>query len=104
MERKAFNINEGKGFSIVFPNGITLSTQFGPGNYCNNHNLDIRNIKIPRFTTCDNCEIAVWKEGGDWITKEMWKDVKDMDLNNDVAGHVSIETWMSCVTWCINHK
>jgi len=38
---KKFRITHNKGFHITFPNGLTLSTQFGGGNYCENHMGDI---------------------------------------------------------------
>lgn len=31
-----FKITERKGFHITFPNGWTVSVQFGPGSYCEN--------------------------------------------------------------------
>jgi hypothetical protein len=36
-----FNITQGKGFSIKFANGISISVQFGPGNYCDNYDMRI---------------------------------------------------------------
>jgi hypothetical protein len=30
-------ITAGKGFQITFANGYTVSVQWGPGNYCDNH-------------------------------------------------------------------
>ena len=36
-----FRINDNKGFSISFPNGYTVSVQFGPGNYSSNYNLSM---------------------------------------------------------------
>jgi len=33
-ENVAFRITSGKGFQLTFPNGYTVSVQFGPGNYC----------------------------------------------------------------------
>lgn len=32
-----FIITGGKGFRITFENGWAVSVQFGPGNYCENH-------------------------------------------------------------------
>lgn len=29
-----FRITSGKGFHVTFPNGYTVSVQWGPGNYC----------------------------------------------------------------------
>ena len=31
----SMRITEGKGFQMDLPNGVTVSVQFGPGNYCN---------------------------------------------------------------------
>ena len=33
MSDKAMRITEGKGFHLDLPNGVTVSVQFGPGNY-----------------------------------------------------------------------
>ena len=33
MRDKAMRITEGKGFQLDLPNGVTVSVQFGPGNY-----------------------------------------------------------------------
>jgi hypothetical protein len=44
-ERKAFTITGGKGFSMRFPNGYTISVQWGPGNYSENHNVNCNYAK-----------------------------------------------------------
>jgi hypothetical protein len=36
-----FKITDGKGFHITFENGYTISVQFGPGNYCDNYDMEI---------------------------------------------------------------
>jgi len=41
MNTEGFCITRGKGFQITFPNGYTVSVQFGPANYCDNHDLII---------------------------------------------------------------
>lgn len=33
----SFSICDNKGFHVTFPNGYTVSVQFGPGNYGSNH-------------------------------------------------------------------
>ena len=33
-EQRDFRITGGKGFQLDLPNGVTVSVQFGPGNYC----------------------------------------------------------------------
>ena len=40
MSDKAMRITEGKGFHLDLPNGVTVSVQFGPGNYADS---DVRN-------------------------------------------------------------
>jgi len=36
-----FHITQSKGFGIKFANGYRVSVQFGPGNYCDNYDMDI---------------------------------------------------------------
>ena len=37
MSTSFFRITDGKGFAIKFPNGWSISVQFGCGNYCDNY-------------------------------------------------------------------
>jgi len=43
MRDKAMRITEGKGFHLDLPNGVTVSVQFGPGNYADQ---DVRNAGL----------------------------------------------------------
>jgi len=43
MSDKAMRITEGKGFHLDLPNGVTVSVQFGPMNYCDQ---DVRNAGL----------------------------------------------------------
>jgi hypothetical protein len=50
-----------KGFHMTFPNGWTVSVQFGEGNYCDNK------YKINRengVVVCPNAEVACWDAAG----------------------------------------
>lgn len=40
-KEEGFYITGKKGFHITFPNGYTISVQFGPGNYCDNYDMRI---------------------------------------------------------------
>ena len=58
----------GKGFHIVFPNGWTVSVQFGVGNYCGHH------LKLPapephreEKWKSEDAEVAVWDAKGKWL-------------------------------------
>ena len=66
-----FRITDNKGFQITFPNGWTVSVQFGHYNYCANyHEFEYR--------PSPDAEIAAWK-GDEWY-----------DFGNDtVKGYVS---------------
>lgn len=68
------------GMHILFDNGLTLSVQNGETNYCENRFI----YKGPT----KQVEIAVWDNLGEWITKEVFKDLK---LSDDVIGFVSVD-------------
>lgn len=87
-----FNITDHKGFQMTFSNGITISVQWGPGNYTDN---DIRNMAFSDFQAprksnmwkADLAEIAIWKDrSGTWITRHFMPD-----LGDDVAGYLDAD-------------
>jgi hypothetical protein len=98
-----FKITGAKGFHIVFTNGITLSTQFGPGNYCQNRKLESF-INIPDPLKSDNSEIAIYDKDGKWLTKEMMSDIFKDDFAGDVHGYITADDWATVVNWCVNYK
>jgi hypothetical protein len=69
-----FKITDGKGFQMTFANGWTVSVQFGPGNYCDNRDMN------PRFGESFDraerdagkqgsatAEIAAWDKNNKWF-------------------------------------
>ena len=98
--KKTFTITEGKGFTIQFDNGIVLSTQFGSMNYCENRSMNISS-EFPKFKESNNAEIAVWNEKGDWVTKQMMKEL-GKETNDDVEGWVKLSGWLKILDWCRN--
>lgn len=63
-----FSITEQKGFHITFPNGWTVSVQFGRGNYCDNYSHEDRTVPVPDSS---DAEIAAWPDtGGKWLNFE----------------------------------
>lgn len=69
-----FRITGKKGFHITFANGWTVSVQFGPGNYCDNYDLDIgRDEEQAGRDGSSTAEVAVWGPGGDLIDRG-WGD------------------------------
>jgi hypothetical protein len=93
-----FRITSGKGFHIRLPNGITISTQFGGGNYCGNYNKDIFHTKSNN--ECADAEVAVWNDNNDWITRWVIKQVRGEDINDDVVGHIGIDEWLKILDVC----
>lgn len=64
-----FRITGGKGFHMTFANGWTISVQWGPGNYCDNHDDD---LSQEGYRTSGNkgsttAECAVWPEDGEML-------------------------------------
>jgi len=82
------------GFQLGFENGYTISVQFGTNNYCSNRSFDDKKwteTNMPNKS--DNAEVAIFlTESGDWRTKEVFKDLFDLDLNDDVEGYVPADT------------
>lgn len=111
---KSFKITRCKGFHITFPNGLTLSTQFGYGNYCENeYNEDYENENMIKFVIehktltiveSNTVEIAIWDKNGKWKTREMAKEVFNKDIGDDVMGWVTIDEWIKIFNWCKNYR
>lgn len=87
-----FTITAGKGFQITFDNGVILSVQFGPGNYCENKDLDFDIPKKERFYRSKNAEIAIILPNGEFYQFEEsedqvqgWQNVEDFCKWLDLA-------------------
>lgn len=81
------------GFHLIFDNGITLSTQFGGGSYCDNYDKDpYANIK-----ECKNAEIAIWDKNYVYITKEVCEELLDENIHGNVCAYVDINTWLKII-------
>ena len=65
--KSGFRITHGKGFSVKFENGYTVSVQFGRYNYCDNYLLNYPDemqaklLEIDEYGNieCANAEVAV---------------------------------------------
>ena len=92
----SFATSGNKGFHITFPNGLTLSTQFGGGNYGSNYDFRIGDEPAQHTMKATTVELAVFdrERGGEWRTREIAKAAGLEDLNDDVMGYVPMETWL----------
>jgi hypothetical protein len=104
MARKGFRISNGKGFTITFDNGLTLSTQFGPGNYCENRNkyfdleFSVRSI-VAGEKGSKTAEIAVIGPDKEWMTEKVLGSGTD-----DVIGWINVSDWLEIVNKVANYK
>ena len=87
-----FKITDNKGFHITLPNGVTISTQFGGGNYCDNYNYPIG--RNERGLECRDAELAIWDKDGKWITREVVEAATGKNPADDVFGRTEIDTWL----------
>ncbi len=63
----ATNKHDPNGFHMKFENGWTVSVQWGPGNYCSNHDLDAPlPLDLTKRLTGHTAEIAAWDKDDNW--------------------------------------
>jgi hypothetical protein len=87
LDEAGFAITRGKGFYIRFPNGNTVSVQWGPTNYCDNKD-DASVLKSLNSSSsyeeleekagrqgCRDAEVAAWDKDGEFYKLTPWDDV-----------------------------
>lgn len=96
-----FAITGGKGFQITFPNKITISVQFGPGNYCEHYDGDILAFMKdpPANHKSKDAEVALFTTGGRWLTREACRDCGIEDPGDDVMARVDADTVVLLIGW-----
>jgi len=64
-----FATDYNKGFRMTFHNGMTISVQFGTGNYCSRRNFHSYPMsEMKEYTVSSpNAEISMWDANGDWF-------------------------------------
>lgn len=87
-----------KGFHYTFENGVTVSVQFGSGNYCDNYTKDLKSVIVTEYVKCNNAEVAVWDKDGAWITSE-YEDNGDEVLPSKTPKKV-----LDILYWAEQHK
>ncbi len=90
-ETTSFKTCGNKGFHITFPNGVTVSTQFGGGNYSSNYNAEIKAISSDM--SANTVEFAAWDKDGKWVTKQILRRLR-LKTHDDVEGYVDIKLWL----------
>jgi len=80
-----FRANHNRGFQMEFKNGVTISVQFGTGNYCERRNINApiqSEMKMDRVES-NTAEIAIWDKEGTWFNfghdqVKGWVDVDEV--------------------------
>ena len=103
MRDKAMRITEGKGFHLDLPNGVTVSVQFGPMNYCDQ---DVRNAGFDapakaaangEFWGSNLAECAAYLTGSNlsWVAVPGFTGpIGDEDVEtfyDDVCGYMTVQ-------------
>lgn len=85
-----------KGFRLMLKNGITVSVQFGNGNYCNNRNKEDESF----ITECENAEIVLWDKNQKWITRAMLDEKFRDKLSGEVVTFATMEDFIEILNIC----
>lgn len=64
-----FTSCQNKGFQMKFENGLTISVQFGTGNYCERRSYShpYNSEMSEEIIQSENAEIAIWDESNVWF-------------------------------------
>ena len=104
MDKRDFRIVGGKGFALDLPNGVTVSVQWGPGNYCDS---DVSNADVfaPAAAAVNGedwgsntaeCAAYVTDTGLSWVAVPGYTDVVNPYTlskywgGDDVCGHMNV--------------
>ena len=104
MTFKAMRVCDNKGFQLDLPNGITVSVQFGPGNYCD-HDVKNADFDAPqKVIGTDECWGSNTAECAAYLTSDgdglQWVAVPgftgrihadDNSFWDDVVGHLDVQ-------------
>ncbi len=93
--KTTFSINENKGFHLVLPNGLVVSTQFGRGNYCDNRR-EPEAYPLTKGQESNNVEVAFFWANRDraWATQAVFKSARIKNPGDDVAGYINMKQWL----------
>ena len=87
-----------KGFQMSFPNGWTISVQWGPGNYCQNQSAASMFESAGReFYESRDAEIGVWMTGKSVMEFPM--QVQGWLSANEVAAEVAAVAAREPLIW-----
>lgn len=71
-KRKGFVSTMRKGFHMTFENGLTVSVQWGAGNYCDNHFPSDLDFTFSKDAESNTAEVAIFGADGEFIDPQMF--------------------------------
>lgn len=86
-----FAITRGSGFQMTFENGVTISVQFGPPNYCARRSTD--DFNAPQKTTMwtsKDAEVAILLPDGTFYQIQEHDKVEGWQSTEDVAKWIEL--------------
>ena len=81
---------QNKGFHITFANGVTISVQFGPGNYCARKDAESDSTSGQSYWESDTAEVAILLPGGEFYRISEYDDVIGWQTAEDVAKWIEV--------------
>lgn len=85
-----FSITDGKGFQITFQNGCTVSVQWGPGNYCDNHGVQYGAQRGKLQWQSKVAEVAILLPDGNFYSLPDHGDVAGWQTPEEVAKWIEV--------------
>ena len=85
-----FRITHGQGFQLDFDNGVTVSVQFGGGNYCKNHDTDTGWRDIMESPDAEVAVMICLKHPLQtiWLTQECCPEASDIGIGGQTPSDV----------------
>ena len=77
-----------KGFHMTFENGLTISVQWGAGNYCDNHFH--RDFTFSKDASSRTAEVAVFDSSDEFIDPQKFIE-ESIDGDEEVAGYLTAD-------------
>ena len=87
---KKFVSTMNKGFHMTFDNGLTVSVQWGAGNYCDNHFPADKDFSFSKPAESNTAEVAVWDKSEKWIDPQGFVDY-EISGDGMVAGYLTAD-------------
>ena len=88
------------GFELQFTNGLIIRVSIGESSYCDNYGKkDLINVLMfGSAIECENCEVSIMNEFGDFITHEFGA------AKNDTLGYIKTDDLAELILKVKNYK